>query len=135
MTWLHDFADIASIITASIAAVAYGNYRWTIFRRQRSLESVLSKKSLRGPDSSLTLQQLAAYANLTEDQVVEATANSKKIGSFEGNSKEHRYRYRNRGCYLEPLAGSGRLERPIINQALCAMAQTLLSFRNMIASN
>jgi hypothetical protein len=78
MSWLNGLADVASIVTASIAAWAYGFYRLTVRRRTRALERVLAKKNQPG-DDSLTLQQLGTALTLTDEQVIEAASRSKKV--------------------------------------------------------
>jgi hypothetical protein len=95
--YLHGSADIASIATAIVAVIAFGSYRWTIWRRKRKVERLLKQKISErrtGSDGgSLTVQQLAAFGNLTEAQVIEATSRSRKIESFEGTDGRHRYRW------------------------------------------
>jgi molybdenum-dependent DNA-binding transcriptional regulator ModE len=94
---LHALADIASIATGVVAVLAFGSYRWTIRRRMRKVETLLKAKVVErrtGSDGgSLTAEQLAAYGNLTETQVIEATSRSSKIESYEGTDGRHRYRW------------------------------------------
>jgi hypothetical protein len=85
MRWLTDLADVASIITAAIAAWAYGFYRLTLYHRTKALEKILAEKD-RPNDDSLTLKQLAIALKLTEDQVIEAASRSKKIESWAGQT-------------------------------------------------
>jgi hypothetical protein len=94
MSWLNGLADVASIVTASIAAWAYGFYRLTLRRRTRALERELAKKN-QPADDSLTLQQLATALTLTKEQVIEAASRSKKIEPWAGQSGEE-YRFRMR---------------------------------------
>jgi len=92
MNWLHALADLASIITASVAILAYGSYRLTLYHRRTKLEKVLAGKTAPN-DDSLTLQQLATVLKLTEDQVTETASKSKKVEGWGGQSgNEHRFR-------------------------------------------
>lgn len=94
MKLLRVFADLAAISTALVAVFAYGSYRLTNYQRRRKLENLLAKKALQEPhDGTLAIEQLAAYANLTTDQVIEATAASRKIESYEGDNKDRRFRW------------------------------------------
>ena len=70
MSWLNGFADLATIVTAIVAVVAFGSYHLTIYRRTKALEQILAKKN-RPNDDSLTLKQLAIELTLTEKQVIE----------------------------------------------------------------
>jgi hypothetical protein len=54
-----------------------------------ALEKLLATKSDPN-DNSLTLRQLAIARKLTEDQVIEAVASSKKIEGWGGQSGEER---------------------------------------------
>jgi hypothetical protein len=92
MTWLNALADFATVITAVVAVFAYGTYRWTIHARMRRIEDELSKKN-KPNDDSLTVMQLAIKLALTESQVIEAAAISKKVESWAGQSGEE-YRFR-----------------------------------------
>ena len=92
MDWLHSLADLASIITASVAALAYCSYRLTLYRHQTNLEKVLASKTAPN-DDFLELQQLATVLKLTEDQVIEAASKSKKVAGWGGQSgKERRFK-------------------------------------------
>lgn len=92
MKWLNSLADIATIVTASVAVLAYGTYRVTLYRRTKSLEKILETKN-RPNDDSLTLEQLAAASVMTSDQVIEAASRSKKIEPWGGQSgNEYRFR-------------------------------------------
>jgi hypothetical protein len=92
MTWLNGIADLATIVTAIVAVLAYGTYRWTLHARMRNLEQALAKKT-QPNDDSLTLAQLAIDLVLTEPQVIEAASRSKKVESWAGQSgKEYRFR-------------------------------------------
>ena len=92
ITALQPFAALASIVTALVAAYAYGNYRLFLYRRMRALEAILQKKN-KPNDDSLTLQQLAVELTLTESQIIEAASRSKKIESWAGQlGKDYRLR-------------------------------------------
>jgi hypothetical protein len=93
MTWMETLADAASVVTAIVAAYAYGAYRVTICRRKSKLERLLETK--RAPsDDSLTLKQLAIALCLTEDQVIESASRSRKIEPWAGQSgTEYRFRF------------------------------------------
>jgi hypothetical protein len=92
MNCLEALASLATIITAIIAACAYGNYRLVLRSRMRNLETVLAGK-IQPNDDSLTLSQLAIALTLTEPQVIEAASRSKKIERWAGRTgKESRYR-------------------------------------------
>lgn len=91
---LKALADVAAILTAVVAVYAYGRYRWILHSRMRILEKVLARKT-RPNDNSLTLKQLAIAATLTEEQVIEAASQSKKIEPWAGQSgSEYRFRIR-----------------------------------------
>jgi hypothetical protein len=91
MNYLDSLASVASITTAVIATYAYGNYRWTVHRRMRALEDVLERKNRPG-DDCLSLRELAAAINATDDQVIEAASKSKKVRSTAGRlGDEHRF--------------------------------------------
>jgi hypothetical protein len=83
MNFLDAVGDLASIFTASVAVVAYGDYRLTLHRRIRAMEKVLAKKTQTN-DNSLTVSQVAALITATEDQVIEAAAKSKRVKSNGG---------------------------------------------------
>ena len=85
MSWLSGLANVASIITAVIAAWAYAFFRLTLRRRTVALETKLAEKNHLN-DDSLTLKQLAVALKLAEDQVIEAASRSKKIESWEGQT-------------------------------------------------
>jgi hypothetical protein len=92
MSLLHTFADIATMITAGIAAYAYGSYRRTLRRRQIDLEKILARKTAPN-DDSLTLEQLAIALKATKAQVIEAASKSKNVESWSGQSGEE-YRFK-----------------------------------------
>ena len=92
MTWLNGIADLATIVTATVAAHAYATYRLALHARMQKLEQALAKKT-QPNDDSLTLAQLAVDLVLTEPQVIEAASRSKKVESWAGQSgKEYRFR-------------------------------------------
>lgn len=92
MSFLDALGSVASIITALVAAFAYGSYRCILYRRVKQLEGLLEKKD-QPRDKSLTLSQLAAALTLTEDQVIEAASRSKKVES-NGGSTGSEYRFK-----------------------------------------
>jgi hypothetical protein len=92
MTCLEALANLASIITAIVAAYAYGAYRFTIYQRRAKLEKLLESKSAPN-DDSLTVQQLSIALALTEDQVIESASRSKVIETWAGQSgNEYRFK-------------------------------------------
>jgi hypothetical protein len=92
MNWFEIIAQIATDITACVAVYGYGSYRLAIHRRVRAVEKALSKRT-QSNDNSLTVQQLAIELTLTEDQVIDAAARSRKIESCTGQSGDE-YRFR-----------------------------------------
>lgn len=92
MSWLHNLADLASIITASVAVFAFVPYYLTLRRRRTKLEEILSRK-VAPNDDLLTVSQCATALKMTEDQVIEAASRSEKIEGWGGQSgTEHRLR-------------------------------------------
>jgi hypothetical protein len=92
MSLLHALADLASVVTAGVAVVAYGSYRLTLRQRENALVKLLATKTAPN-DNSLTLQQLAASLKLTEGQVIEAASKSKVVEGWGGQlGNETRFR-------------------------------------------
>jgi hypothetical protein len=94
MNWLEGVADLATILTAGVAAYGYGTYRLAIQRRKSKIEALLEKKN-QPNDDSLTLQQIAGPLKLTIEQVLEAASRSDKIEGVGGVNceTERRLRY------------------------------------------
>jgi hypothetical protein len=97
VTYLHNIADLASIVTAISVLVGlfgYLGYRRRLWQRTRAIEKLLEWKKDPG-DDSLMRSQLAGHFGLTEEQVIEAAGRSKKIEPWTGQSgNEYRYRYK-----------------------------------------
>jgi hypothetical protein len=83
MNWLAVLGNLGSIFTALVAIYAYADYRRTLHRRIRAVENALAKKT-QPNDNSLTISQVAAIVTATEDQVIEAASNSKRVESSGG---------------------------------------------------
>jgi hypothetical protein len=77
---------IASIGTALIAVLAYGNYRVGLWRRRRKLEAYLASEQTwesRGPDTGKrSLVHLMAALQMTESEIFEAAFSSRKVKSY-----------------------------------------------------
>ena len=85
MGWLHNLADLAAIITASVAVFAFVPYYLTLRERKSKLEKLLATKT-RPNDDSLTISQCATALKMTEDQVIEAASKSRKVEGWCGQS-------------------------------------------------
>lgn len=93
MIWLDTLANVAAIVTALVAVVAYGSYLLTLRARTRAVESLLKAKNKSG-DDSLRLDQIAGELALTVEQVLEAASKSKRIKGTTGpHGTERRLRY------------------------------------------
>jgi hypothetical protein len=92
MNWLQVIATLIGIATAPVAALVYMAKRRRIHSRARRLEALLATKTGIN-DDSLTLHQLANALVLTEPEVIEAAAQSKKVEPWAGQSgQESRFR-------------------------------------------
>lgn len=93
MNWLDVLADLATIVTATVAAYGYGSYRLNLHDRRLKIEAALKRKSAPN-DDLLLVTQLAADFKLTVEQVVEAASRSNKIEGYGGSlGNERRLRY------------------------------------------
>ncbi len=85
MNWLNGVADIATVATAITAICGYGSYLLARRKRRLDVETLLERKN-KPNDDSLTVSQVAAKLNLTDEQVIEAAYNNKKIEGSEGQT-------------------------------------------------
>jgi len=92
MDRLDTIADLATIITAGVAAYGYGSYRVARHKRMIAVEEELARK-IAPNDDSLSVSQLAAKLKLTDDQVIEAAYHSKKVEGSEGLRNERRLKF------------------------------------------
>jgi hypothetical protein len=96
---LHDWADVAAIIAAVVAVAGLGLWsalprRRLLRRRKREIEALLKGKIDPG-DNTLTRRQIADELGMTEEQVIDVAARSKRIQSTSGHlGSEPRYRYK-----------------------------------------
>lgn len=81
-----DWMDhVASIATAAVAVVAYGQYLWRRWANRRALEaylaSVAGTKAYGADKGTRSLLHLVAKLRLTEQEIFQAAFTSKKIDS------------------------------------------------------
>lgn len=70
----------AAIVTAAVAAVAYGSYRWDRYKKRRRLEEHLRQEKERGHDQGQrSILHLMAELRMTESGVLDAAFRSKKV--------------------------------------------------------
>jgi hypothetical protein len=95
---LHDWTDVAGIIAAVVAVAGLGIWsalprRRLLRRRKREIEALLKRKADPG-DDTLTRRQIADELGMTEEQVIDVAARSKKVQPTSGHlGSEPRYRY------------------------------------------
>lgn len=72
---------IASILTAVIAAVAWGVFKWDALRKKRRLEVYLKNEKGKAPPNSngVPLLRIMADVGLTESEILHASFNSRVI--------------------------------------------------------
>lgn len=73
MAGLEILADIAAIVTAVIAATAYGRYRW-----ERRVARAHLERSL-NPGAITYLDELIAKLRMTEAEIFEAARSNRRI--------------------------------------------------------
>jgi hypothetical protein len=92
MNWLELFANLAAILTAIVAVVAYGWYQWCICKKCRKLEAYLKLEKEKDRDPSRQGQHniihLMAELGLTRDEILQASFRSKKIIRIPVQDKE-----------------------------------------------
>ncbi len=77
---LETLADLAAIVTAAVATVGYGLFRWERYQKRRRLESYLRQEKLRAPDESKhTLVHLMAELGMSESDLMDAAFRSDVI--------------------------------------------------------
>ena len=74
MTWLGVLGNIAAILTAAVAAVGYGLYRWDHRKKREKLEAYLKAEKAKGTDrGQRTILHLIAELGLTESEILHAS--------------------------------------------------------------
>jgi hypothetical protein len=84
MTWLaailETIANIAAILTAVVATVGYGTYRWDQRTKRVRLENYLcAEKSKNHDQGQRSLLHLMANVGMTEAELIQASFRSKNI--------------------------------------------------------
>ncbi len=78
--WLQALASIASLVTAVVAALAYGFYQIRRYKNRKRLEQCLTEyRYPNGAFQALPILHLAAELGLTETDVMDAAFRSKVI--------------------------------------------------------
>jgi hypothetical protein len=73
-------AQWAAILTAAIAALAYGRYAYERFQKRRRLENYLKDETESGVDQGKrTVIHLMARLSMTESEVLDAAFRSKHV--------------------------------------------------------
>jgi len=77
---LETLANLAEILTAIVASIAYAAYRIDQYRKMTKLEDYLKKEKADNPDKHIhTVLHLMAMLGLTEDEILRASFRSKHI--------------------------------------------------------
>lgn len=80
MAWLGIIANVAAILTALIAGVGYGIYRFDQYDKRCSLEKYLkSEKENKEDHGQRSLLHLMASLGMTEAELLQASFRSKHI--------------------------------------------------------
>jgi hypothetical protein len=80
MTWLEVCANIAAILTAIVAGLAWGAYRYDLYRKRKRLEAYLKAEKEKGTDKGQrTMLHLMVRLGLTEAEVMQASFRSKHL--------------------------------------------------------
>jgi hypothetical protein len=77
-----DWADLASVMTAAVAAVAFFGYHWGLARKRRQLEAYLKSEQERDPNPTKgqpDIVHLIAQLGLTQDEIPQASFRGKHI--------------------------------------------------------
>lgn len=83
--WLEIVANIAAILTAAIAVLAYFHFIWGERARRRALEDHLREEALLSQDEGRrTIIHLMAYLSMTEAEVLRAGFQSTLVRSEPG---------------------------------------------------
>lgn len=91
MLSLADWAAVADVATASVAAVAYGRYLSGSTRRRRALEEYLKNerpgKRDAGDQGRRTVLHLVSALRMSEEEILKAAFDSKRIRSTTAETK------------------------------------------------
>jgi hypothetical protein len=80
MNWLQPVANLASILTAVVAALAYGRYLIDRRRKRQKLEAYLeAEKAAERDRGQRSILHLIARLGLTEAELLDASFRSKHI--------------------------------------------------------
>ena len=80
--WLETSASIAEILTALVAALAYGRYLWDQDDKKRRLEKYLKSEKLQNPGKqNHTILHLMAELRMTQEEILRAAFRSDLIGT------------------------------------------------------
>jgi len=88
---LEVLANLAAILTAAVATVAFGQYKSGQSKRRKLLENHLRDEKLSGiDDGRRTVIHLMAYLSMTEAEVLQAGFSSKLVRSVPGTDDQGR---------------------------------------------
>lgn len=88
---LELIANLAAILTAVLATLAYVRFVWAERARRQALEAHLKEEKLRNLDEGKrTVMHLMAYLSMSETEVLHAAFQSKKITCSPGMDEQMR---------------------------------------------
>lgn len=83
-------ADLAAILTAIVATVAYGKFLLAQRRRRKALEDYLREDKRMGDMQRHTVMHLMAHLSMTEVEVLQAGFQSEKVTAVPGTDEQGR---------------------------------------------
>ena len=83
-------ANLAAILTAIVATIAYGKFLLAQRRRRRALEDYLREDKCMGDLQRHTVMHLMAHLSMTEAEVLQAGFQSTKVRAVPGTDDQGR---------------------------------------------